>query len=525
MQAISIQGEPIRARPAETFLRKRPQVIAVVEDAGQVGAAHQVFVDSGGGMAAFGDRPDYQALAAGHVAGGEDLGHAGRLGVRVGLDIAGPVQLNAELLDQLVALGAGEAHGQQNKVGRVDFFAAWHVSKCRTAIDHFHFNLVGFKGFDMTVVVADEPLGGDREDTLAAFFVGLAGAEDIGILRPGVPVGTGFGRPGHDLKLVNAAAAVPVNGAQAVGPGVATTNDDDVLAFRPVQVVIGHGIAGDAAILVGQEVHGIFNAAQVAPGDRQVTRLGGSTTQADGVELGQNGFGRDVIADIDAGLEDDTFGFHLCQAAVDVVLFHLEVGNAVAKQAADAVGPLKNGDFVAGSAQLLGGGQPSGATANHGDLLAGEHLGRLGLNPAFGPGAFNGGGFNGFDGHGVVVNPQNARVFARGRAELAGELGEVIGGVEPLYGCLPLVAEDEVVPVGDQVTQGAALVAEGNAAIHAAGALRAKRFDRQGVINFKVVVESVENITPFGGLAWQFHESGWLAHFVQFSRRYVYMIL
>ena len=39
---------------------------------------------------------------------------------------------------------------------------------------------------------------------------------------------------------------------------------------------------------------------------------------------------------------------------------------------------------------------------------------------------------------------------------------------------LPAVAVDEVVPVGDQVAQRAAVVAEGHAAFHAAGALVAQ---------------------------------------------------
>ena len=46
-------------------------------------------------------------------------------------------------------------------------------------------------------------------------------------------------------------------------------------------------------------------------------------------------------------------GLHLLEAAVDNVLFQLEVGNAVAQQAADAVIFLIDGDRVSGAAQLL----------------------------------------------------------------------------------------------------------------------------------------------------------------------------
>ena len=58
---------------------------------------------------------------------------------------------------------------------------------------------------------------------------------------------------------------------------------------------------------------------------------------------------RDVFADVRAGLKLDAFGPHLLQAPVENVLLHLEVGNAVAQQAADAVGLLEHRDRVAGA--------------------------------------------------------------------------------------------------------------------------------------------------------------------------------
>ena len=49
------------------------------------------------------------------------------------------------------------------------------------------------------------------------------------------------------------------------------------------------------------------------------------------------------------------------EPAVEVALLHLELGDAVAQQAADAVGPLEHDDVVAGAGQLLGGGEPGRA--------------------------------------------------------------------------------------------------------------------------------------------------------------------
>ena len=75
------------------------------------------------------------------------------------------------------------------------------------------------------------------------------------------------------------------------------------------------------------------------------------------------------------------------------------------------------------------------------------------------------------DGHRVGVDAQHAGRLARRRAQPAGELGEVVRRVQPLDGLLPVVAPDQVVPLRDQVAQRAALVAERDAAVHAAAGL------------------------------------------------------
>ena len=69
----------------------------------------------------------------------------------------------------------------------------------------------------------------------------------------------------------------------------------------------------------------------------------------------------DVGADVDAGAELDALGLHLRDAAVEVALLHLELGDAVAQQPADAVGALEHRDGVAGAGELLRGGEPGRA--------------------------------------------------------------------------------------------------------------------------------------------------------------------
>ena len=117
-------------------LCERPLVIAMVERPGQVGRSHQVFIDIIGRVPALGDGPDDQALAPGHVAGREHLGHA-RLLASVGLDVAHPIELDAKLFEHAVAFGPGEPHRQQNQIGGVNLLGTRYLDKLRPAVLDF----------------------------------------------------------------------------------------------------------------------------------------------------------------------------------------------------------------------------------------------------------------------------------------------------------------------------------------------------------------------------------------------------
>ena len=68
---------------------------------------------------------------------------------------------------------------------------------------------------------------------------------------------------------------------------------------------------------------------------------------------------------------------------------------------------------------------------------------------------------------------QHARRLARRRADAPGDLGEVVRLVEAPRRLVHAAPVDEVVPLGDEVPERAALVAERDAAVHAARRLRA----------------------------------------------------
>ena len=80
---------------------------------------------------------------------------------------------------------------------------------------------------------------------------------------------------------------------------------------------------------------------------------------------------------------------------------------------------------------------------------------------------------DGLDGHRLVADVEHARRLARRRAHAPGHLGEVVRRVEAPRRLVDAAPVHEVVPLRDEVPERAALVAERDAAVHAARRLRA----------------------------------------------------
>src|SRR3954470_23671679 len=110
--------------------------------------------------------------------------------------------------------------------------------------------------------------------------------------------------------------------------------------------------------------------------------------------------------------------------------------------------------------QLLRTRKPSGAGAHPRDPPARATPSQMRHDPAFLPAAIDDGAFDRLDGHGVVVDVQCTRRLAWCGADAARELGKVVGRMQRAERRLPLVAVDEVVPVRDQIVDGAAAVTE-----------------------------------------------------------------
>ena len=139
---------------------------------------------------------------------------------------------------------------------------------------------------------------------------------------------------------------------------------------------------------------------------------------------------------------------------------------------------------MAGAGQLLGAGQAGRARADHGDALAG--LLRRGMTAAIQPSSQP----RSTIAHSMVlmVTGLSSMFSVQDASHGAGQMRPVNSG-KLLVECrvssavAPLVAIDQIVPVGDQVVDRTAVVTERNAAIHAARGLLADLGAGSGLTN------------------------------------------
>ena len=107
----------------------------------------------------------------------------------------------------------------------------------------------------------------------------------------------------------------------------------------------------------GEVLHREVHAVKLAAGHLEIARPPGAAGQQHRVEVAAQVVGGDVHADVDAGAEHDALGRQQLEPPIEDALLHLELGNAVAQQPADAIGLLEHRHAVAGAIELRGGGQ------------------------------------------------------------------------------------------------------------------------------------------------------------------------
>src|SRR5690606_26618831 len=179
-------------------------------------------------------------------------------------------------------------------------------------------------------------------------------------------------------------------------------------------------------------------------------------------------------ADLDTGPESGALRRHLLDARVDEALLHLDGGDAVAKQPTDAVlAPVRDA-AVTCARELVCRGEAGGPRARGRDGLARQPLRWLRLHPSVGERVVGDRLLDALDRDRRLVDAEHARALAWCGAQPAGELREVVRGVQPVAGCTALISPGQVVPLRDEIAQRAAGVAEGHAAVHAPAGLTAQ---------------------------------------------------
>ena len=111
----------------------------------------------------------------------------------------------------------------------------------------------------------------------------------------------------------------------------------------------------------------------------------------------------------------------------------------------------------------------------------------------------------------VLVDAQHAGRLARRRAQPPGELGEVVGGV--LDRVAPPVLAHQVVPLGDQIAQRTAVVAERNPAVHAARGLLLQHVVGEVLVDLFPVAQTQRDRPALRGLAiGVLEKAAWISH-------------
>src|SRR5699024_2525653 len=97
--------------------------------------------------------------------------------------------------------------------------------------------------------------------------------------------------------------------------------------------------------------------------------------------------------------------------------------------------------------------------------------------------------------------------------QAAGKFGEIVRGVQAVVGFSPAGLAHQVIPLGDDIAQGAALVTERNAAVHAAGGLLFNLASGGIFVDLAVVQQAHGDGAVRRGCAVKLLKSVWISHY------------
>lgn len=190
-----------------------------------------------------------------------------------------------------------------------------------------------------------------------------------------------------------------------------------------------------------------MDALQVAIGDREVPRNRSTGSNDYCIVLRLELRNLQVFANMDTSHEFDTLGSHEIGPTLNDRFIQLHVRDTVHQQTTDTVCALIDGDQMSSLVELIGSSQPSRPRTNDGYPLSRTDRGWSRDHPTHLKATVNDRTFDTLDTNWIFVDSKDTGAFARSRADTARELGEVVGLNQLVQSVLPLVLEDQFVPL------------------------------------------------------------------------------
>src|SRR5580692_8403337 len=124
--------------------------------------------------------------------------------------------------------------------------------------------------------------------------------------------------------------------------------------------LVRHAVPFTDLVRLRQKFHRKMNPFELPARDCEIARLFGATGQQNGIEIAPQIACWHICANM--RVDDELYAFepHLCDPAIDQVLLHLEIRDAVTEQPSYAIGFFKYGNGMSRARQLLRRGKSRG---------------------------------------------------------------------------------------------------------------------------------------------------------------------
>ena len=285
----------------------------------------------------------------------------------------------------------------------------------------------------------------------------------------------------------------PQSGTNTVHRGIPSADDDDPLAFDLDRFI--DGLAKKTFLDVDQILHRQITPFGILSIDPGAPPFGGAGPEEDRIVIFDQFLEGDIFADLRIEMEDGSRLLQLGDTALDDVFVEFEAGDAVGQQSAGTALPVENFHVDSLPQEESRDGEARGTGSDDGNLFADLFVGETGTQTFF-ESLFADESFDGADGDGAVavVEGTGALTEAVVGADPSHHFGEGRGFVGESESQLQILLRRAFEPVGDEVVQGAAVVAVGVTALDAAVGLFARLVTAEDLVNLVEILDPYDHV-------------------------------